>query len=367
MRAKSSRLIFFAVLALCCLLFTACGGSSQPVASTAATDDYDYYTVGEPAPATAPTNESIQEAGVPPPADVPAGVNLPQDDRMVIITADMRIETLDFAATCDALQAAAVDLGGYVSQSSVDGGEESTNRDATFTMKIPAQMYSQFMNRAGQSGNVIYRTEQSEDVTNQYVDVNSRLKTLRAEEAWLLEQLESASTLSNMIDLRDRLSDVQYQIESYTATQRTLENLSSYSTVNILVEEVIIYTEPPVETYGEQISEASNNAWQATADFFKAVGLFIVAVHPFLIFCVIVLAVVLIVLKATKEKRMEKKAANASMAAAYQSPPMYQQRPPHPYMQKPQQAPPQAAPPATPQNLKQNPANQPDSQTPQTK
>ena len=62
--------------------------------------------------------------------------------------------------------------------------------------------------------------------------------------------LESAETVSEMLEIESRLCDVQYQIESLTNTQRTIDNDVRYATFNLTLSEVTKYTTPAPKTFG---------------------------------------------------------------------------------------------------------------------
>lgn len=300
------RLFILAALCLAIgLLLSACGSSSdadgnyttgsQAAAAPAETGGGAYPSEGENA-------EAIMDDGIS--AETPS-VTQPQDGRKVIITANLDIETLNYSGTCSNIQQTAQTYGGYLAATNIDNGTVGY-RTANFTVKVPAERYTDFISQLEASDNLVSRSEQSEDVTSQYVDIEARITSLQSQEAWLLAELEQASSLENMLELRDRLAEVQYDIEYYTAAQRTLDNLTTYSTVYISIREVQEYTPEPVPedpSYGEKIANTFSDAWDVTLMILQNIGLFIVAIHPFLLFCALVLVIVFVILRIVKKRR----------------------------------------------------------------
>ena len=208
---------------------------------------------------------------------------LPQDGRKIILNATLSIEALDFNATCTALARAAQSCGGYVSSTSIDTpAYEGAYRTAYYQFRIPAEQYSVFLEGAGSAGNLVSKQESTQDVTSAYVDVEARLKSLK-----LHAMMEQAGDLETLLAIQNQLTEVQYQIESYTAQQRTYDDLISYSTVDVTVEEVKQITEK-TETFGDRVSDAFRRSWRdfgyGAQDF--AVG-FVAALPTLLVLAVL--------------------------------------------------------------------------------
>lgn len=85
-------------------------------------------------------------------------------------------------------------------------------------------------------GNVTQKNESVEDVTLQYVDVESRKKALETEQERLMELLSSAENMEDLLAIESKLSEVRYELENYGSQLRMLDNQIDYSTVNVDVE-----------------------------------------------------------------------------------------------------------------------------------
>lgn len=331
-------------LALAALLLTAllagCGGSAskqdamaESAAAVSPNNDTTYDTGdygAEEAPMAAaaagteaaPMPETYEgETGTEADTDVGAGdspaLDVPQDDRKVILNAYLEMETLDFSRTSAAINAAISKHGGYVSAADVRSGEvqqQAGNRTANYTIRIPAEKYTLFLSDLEGAGNVVNRNESSEDVTAQYVDTESRIAALRAQEARLLELMETAGSLKDLLTIQEQLTDVQYEIERFTSQKQTYDGLVAYSTVNLYLYEVAKIEDPAPVTYGERIAQAFRETWAGVASFFQEMGVGLVYGLPFLIVLAVAAVIIVPILLRRRKKRREEEAAGHSNA-----------------------------------------------------
>ena len=159
----------------------------------------------------------------------------------LIRRAEFSIQTEQFDESVAALNQLTADCGGYFEMASVYGGsrrDANANRWGEYTVRVPAEKYSQFFSGAGELGYVTSRTESSEDVGEQYYDTEARLKTQRTKQERLLALLEKAESMEDIISLESALSEVEYQIEQYSSTLNRYDALINFSTFTIALNEV---------------------------------------------------------------------------------------------------------------------------------
>lgn len=125
---------------------------------------------------------------------------------------------------------------------SYDSGYYMT-RYAYLTIRVPSKSLETFMSMIGDYCNVTSKSVDSDDVTLSYIDIESRLNALQTEQWRIMELLEQAESLEDIITLESKLSDLNYQIESYTSQLRVMDNCVDYSTVNLNISEVVDFTE----------------------------------------------------------------------------------------------------------------------------
>ncbi|MGN0984100.1 MAG: DUF4349 domain-containing protein [Gemmiger sp.] len=290
---KKSFIRLIAALAAAALL-AACGSSGGPAASSASYDMVVAESVTE-------SEAGIMDGGG---YGVPDSVLEPEQtdsSRKLVYRAELSMESTDFDAARTALLDAVKAHGGYLEYTSQSGSTEKANRWASFTARIPAQNYTAFLADAGEAGNLLYLNESAEDVTLNYIDVEARLEALKNQRDRLNALADKAETTADLLEIESQLSDVQYEIESYTRQLRALDSRIDYATVDISLDEVAVLT-PTGITFGERLRDAFSGGLHAFADAVQGFVLTVVYLLPTLALLAVVLAAVLALRRAWHKK-----------------------------------------------------------------
>ncbi len=228
--------------------------------------------------------------------------------RKVIKTANLNLQTLDFDAFSTALDQKIAETGAYLQYADVSGSDYYGGRkSANYTIRVPEANLDMFLSGIEGIATVTNKTLGEEDVTLNYVDTESRIKTLEIEQERLLALLEKADDLDSIILLEQRLSEVRYNIESYQAKLRTYDDRITYSTVRIYVYEVTRVTEKEPETVWERIQRGWSDTMYDISTGAQDFLVWAVVNLPYLVFWGAVLVVLVIVLRKKKVKRLAKK------------------------------------------------------------
>ena len=233
------------------------------------------------------------------------------DTQKIIRTGAMELETKEFDRALAHIEASAMGLGGYIESSDVrDASKTYRNRvyarSASYVVRIPAESFEAYMDGLASEFHVLYKTTSATDVTESYMDVQARLNSLKTQEERLLAMLEKADDLEYLLRLNDELSDVRYEIEGYTARLNRLEKQVAYSTLKVVLTEVVEYTEISEEphSFGERFVSAVS---ESLSDFGDGVQDFVIwlvyALPGLLVFAVIVLVIVLLIRRAVRKNR----------------------------------------------------------------
>ena len=171
-------------------------------------------------------------------ASLPAG-------NMLIRNMTLSVETENFDQMFENIRTQVSEKQGYFENMSVNGtGKENDYKYGTFVIRVPADKLDELASSLSGFGTVTYTSETTEDVTLDYVDIQSHLSALRTEQESLLALLEEAEDLETIIELQNYLTDIRYEIESYESQSRTMENLVDYATLTLNVSEVVKEEEP---------------------------------------------------------------------------------------------------------------------------
>ena len=177
----------------------------------------------------------------------------------IIYTANLTLESKDYDAARTALDEALADADGYM-ESSNESTYTGSSRSLSLTLRVPQEHYASFLAAAAQAGNLVNRSEQAEDVTSQYVDLEARLANLKAQRTRLQELQASADNLSDLLEIESSLSDVQYQLESYQSQLDWYSDQVECCTVYISLDEVQTYT-PVDESFVSRLQNALLDGW----------------------------------------------------------------------------------------------------------
>ena len=247
----------------------------------------------------------------------------------IIYSSDVTVETTDFEGSLNDLDELIAEYGGWVESSSVNGANfynrsrgYVSNRSAEYTIRIPSNRFDALMNSLSTLGNVPYTHTYTENVTTQYYDAQARLKAYQTQETRLLEMMEVAESVEDIILLEDRLTELRYQIESIQSNLNNWDRRVSYSTVYLSLQEVQEYT-PEVETkltYGQKLGRALKDGLSSVADFFKGFFLwFVEALPTLLILAAVITLIVVLVNKSSKKRKIKKQQKIAAQMAAQQA------------------------------------------------
>ncbi len=235
--------------------------------------------------------------------------------RKLIYTSNLSVETEDVDALDQAIQQRVTELGGYIESSDVSGsrGETYSNRRSNYTIRIPAKKLNRFIDEVSGQTNVLSQSMSTEDITLQYVDMQSHVEALKAEQKRMLELLEKAESVEEIITIESHLTDIRYELEQYQSRLKIFDNQVDYSTVYLNVKEVRQYTDTTVpETDFERMTKGFRNSCKDLAEGVKDFFIGFVIALPFIaLYAVIVAAIVLIIraiAKKTSKKSAEKRA-----------------------------------------------------------
>ncbi|HEY2205360.1 MAG TPA: DUF4349 domain-containing protein [Pseudonocardia sp.] len=154
-------------------------------------------------------------------------VSVAEADRSVVRTATLALTVGDVAATADRVRAAVTGTGGYVSS------EQSVDRAASFTVRVPATRLDELMTRLAGAGQVTERSAQADDVTGQVADLQARLDTQRASVARVRALLDRATTVGDVVMIESELTQRQADLESLEKRVAAVNGRVALSTLSV--------------------------------------------------------------------------------------------------------------------------------------
>ena len=229
--------------------------------------------------------------------------------RKLIRNAELRVETKTYDTFTAALETQIASHGGYVQNGENNGSAERGNRWASYTLRIPENRYTSFLSAVSDLGTVTYRSENVQDVTMAYTDVEARIRSLETEHDTLLAILEKCENLDDVITVQSRITDVQYELDRYKSQMRRYDDLISYCTVHLYVDEVERVQIPVAEqTLGQRIVEDLRDNCEDIVEDAEDFAVWFVSSLPYFgIWLVVIGGAVLILRKKWKRRGSHRK------------------------------------------------------------
>lgn len=207
-------------------------------------------------------------------------------NQKLIRTIYMDAETEDMDTLLSQVEARISELGGYVEGREIYNGSmysSSRYRNASLTIRIPADKLDAFVDHVAEVSNITSNRETTEDVTLQYVAIESRIAALETEQARLLELLAKAENMEDLLTIESRLTDVRTELEQVTSQLRVYDNLVDYGTIYLDVEEVVEYTEPEPENAWQRMGKGFVKSLKGVGNGLKEFFIWLVAAIPYLL------------------------------------------------------------------------------------
>lgn len=284
------------------LLFTACEQASK----NSATNTYVPQTERVQTASNTGTSDIGNGGGGGGGRDIPTAQisldqtqnNQPQPtvtERKIIRNADLRLEASSPEETQQKIAQVAESKNGFVIETSqTSSNVQTSTRDiVNMTIRVPADKFEEAITEIRASGSrVIQENVKGQDVTEEFIDIEARLKTQRALEAQFLEIMKRATTVEDTLNVQRELADVRGEIEKIEGRRRFLENQSSLSTIKIQIQTPTSLSANPTGFFYE-LKEALSTGFNAAMNFVLFLVTAIIALLPFLLLVVLPIYLVL--------------------------------------------------------------------------
>jgi hypothetical protein len=211
-----------------------------------------------------------------------------KDQRKVIYNADLRITVEKLQNAMETVRKMVDDKGGYIVESNTNIGEEGY-QDGMMTVRVPMNGFRPFLQEVKDlSEGAPHESVRGEDVTEEYVDLSSRLKAKQQVRDRLESFMKEAERTEDLLKISSDLARIQEEIEQIEGRLNFLKNQSDYSTVTIQFE--------VKNLKAEKLQTGDLNTWKKTKMLFMETVNFFVSAISFIVVALFGLAPVWIVL-----------------------------------------------------------------------
>ena len=313
---KKFKLAAAAVLAAS-LCLTACGGSSGTNSASykeeaGAAGDYAYESYAAEEAAQAADGEEYT-------ADGGSGGSTEsalraQDGQKIVYTGNLSIQTLEYEKSAASIRKKIKDAGGFSEAESERDNDyywyshssgSGNTRYLSITARIPSEKFEDFINSLSGDGKVMSRSVNAENISQVYANKETYKKSLEKEQERLLEMMDKAQTIEEMITVESRLSEVERQLNVYKTDLAQMDKDVEFSTIYIELKEVKRYTEEVNSTtFGEELKYAFEDAINSFRNFCEDIILFVVRNFPYLIILAVILVLIIRAIGRSRAKRI---------------------------------------------------------------
>ena len=204
-------------------------------------------------------------------------------DRKIVYDAEVRLVVPDFSDTENAVSNLVKEYDGYLANVSIDrtSGEQRKGR---WQIRIPVEQFDAFLNALSEIGTPETRQQTAQDVTEEYVDLEARIKNTKRLEERILALLENnQGEIKDVIEVERELGRVRGEVERMEGRLRYLSNRTSSTTVTIYIREERDYISPDAPTLVARIQHAWDSSLLALRQFGEGFLVVAVSVAPWLV------------------------------------------------------------------------------------
>ncbi|MGI5458837.1 DUF4349 domain-containing protein [Streptomyces sp. CA-249302] len=229
----------------------------------------------------------------------------------IIRTASLTVQVKDVPKALDEARTTTENAGGYV-------GNETTSRDdegrehTRVVLRVPVEKYDEVLTDLQGAGKLLDRTAKAEDVTDQVVDVDSRIKSQRASVARVRELMDRATRLSDVVELEGELSNREADLEALLAQQASLKDRTSLATITLSLSETPV-KKAAAKDEDPGFLDALEGGWHAFVTMLRWLAVVFGAVLPFVAVAVLLVLAWLRLVR----PRLPRRTASAHAAATW--------------------------------------------------
>ncbi len=215
--------------------------------------------------------------------------------RKIIRNADLRLEANSPEEAQQKISQIAESKNGFVIETNqTSSNAQTATRDVVnMTLRVPAEKFEEAITEIRAAGNrVIQENIKGQDVTEEFIDIEARLKTQRALEEQFLEIMKRATSVADTLNVQRELAEVRGEIEKIEGRKRFLESQASLSTIKVQLQTPTSLSANPTGFFYE-LKESLSNGFNAAMQFVLFLVTALIALAPFFILIVLPLYLIL--------------------------------------------------------------------------
>lgn len=217
-----------------------------------------------------------------------------------IYTGSVTIECQDFSEAVEMIESLTEENGGFVQDQNIYG-DPSQNQSAYYMLRIPSDDFDSFIQSLNQAGTITSQNKSSENITQNYYNVQNYIESLEKERDRLKELMDSAETTADLIAIEDQLTSVERDLQSYQSDLSYMDLDLQYSTVYVYVNQVDVISNTSSSPW-DKITSAFSNTWYYFIQVLTSLMAGLIYLLPWILVILVIVAIVLWIRKIRKNK-----------------------------------------------------------------
>ena len=236
------------------------------------------------------------------------------ESQKLIYTASVSLDTTDFDKSVDALRNLMASCDAFAEYEDEWTYGDQDLHVLKVTLRVPAENYDKLMSDIdGIGGTITNRSSQVTNITREYSDNEAVIEGLEIQEERLLEMMEQAETIEDMILVEERLSEVQMQLNWARTDRSDMDSAVNLSTVNVTITEVRFETTTGQTSYLTRVVNAFADMWDNLVEGIGDLGIAIIYAIPAI---VVLVVIILLIVRAIRNYNKKKAAEFAAVREA---------------------------------------------------
>lgn len=239
----------------------------------------------------------------------------PVNSEKLVYTCRMQLETLEYAKTVAAIRSSLASFGGFVQTENetnsdrywyyTDGSEGDGRMTLSMILRVPSAHYEEFLAAVEANGHVIAKNADVENISRTYNDTQVLISALEQQETRLLEMMEKAETIEDMITVEKRLTEVQTELNQYRTDLSAMDTDVDLATVSLEICEVRELSDtPPVKsTFGTRLANTFKRSWRAFSSGMEDILFGLIFILPFAAVIAVIAVIVILIIKKKRKKK----------------------------------------------------------------
>ena len=207
-------------------------------------------------------------------------------ERKIIRNADLQLEANAPEEAQTKISRIAETKGGFVveTQSSASDVKANVRDTVSMTVRVPSAKFDEALNEIrGTASRVIVENVKGEDVTEEFIDIEARLKTQKALETQFLEIMKRSNSVADALNVQTEIARVRGEIEKIEGRKRFLESQASLSTIKIRLQTPAAFSANTAGFFGK-LGQAFGSGFDAALSFILVLVTAVIALLPFFLF-----------------------------------------------------------------------------------